>query len=406
MKPLEAITVLDLSRILAGPWATQNLADLGAEVIKVEKPGRGDETRRWGPPFARQTDGALGDATYFFCCNRGKRSICVDFAKPAGAAIIRRIAAKADVLVENYKLGSLKRYGLDYDALRMENPRLIYCSVTGFGQNGPYADRPGYDALIQAMGGLMSVTGEPDGVPGAGPQKVGVAITDLMAGQYATCAILAALLKRAASGQGSHIDIALLDVQVAMLANQASAWLVGGVLPRRMGNAHPSIVPYQPFACADGHIMIAVGTDEQFTALCRAAGCPHLAEDVRFRTNAERVEHREALLALLGPIISKRNGAEWITLGNAQGFPCGPVNTLDRVFEDPQVRARELAIRCPAKRYGLVSTVANPMRFDGVCASSPVPPPELGRASAEVLRDHGYTDDQIAVFRAQGVIEA
>ena len=404
IKPLEAITVLDLSRILAGPWATQNLADLGATVIKVEKPLQGDETRRWGPPFAHAAEGASADATYFFCCNRGKRSICVDFTRPEGAQVIRRLAARADVLVENYKVGGLARYGLDCDSLRRESPRLIYCSITGFGQSGPYADRPGYDALIQAMGGLMSVTGEPDDAPGGGPQKVGVAIVDLMAGQYATSAILAALLERTKMGRGAHIDIALLDVQVAALANQATAWLVGGVLPQRMGSGHPSIVPYQPFACADGHVMITIGSDRQFETFCRAAGCARLASDPRFRTNAGRVEHRQTLVPLLSSIMSQKGCAEWIALGEAHGFPCGPVNTIDQVFADPQVQARALMLRQPTARYGTVTTVANPMRFDGRSANSPLPPPELGSATEEVLKEFGYTDDEITTLRARGAV--
>jgi crotonobetainyl-CoA:carnitine CoA-transferase CaiB-like acyl-CoA transferase len=403
-RPLRGVRVLDLSRVLAGPWATQNLADLGADVIKVEKPGQGDETRRWGPPFARGLDGTPGDATYFFCCNRGKRSITVDFTQPDGAAILRRIAASADVLVENYKVGALARYGLGDGALRALNPRLIYCSITGFGQSGPYAARPGYDALIQGMGGLMSVTGEPDDHPGAGPQKVGVAIVDLMAGMYATSAILAALIERESSGSGTHIDTALLDVEVATLANQASAWLIGGTIPRRYGTAHPSIVPYQAFACADGHVMLTLGTDAQFAAFCRAADRPDLASDPRFRDNAGRVRHREALLALLAPLLRRRGCAEWVALGQMHGFPCGPVNTLDQVFADPQVIARELTPALESARYGPLPTVASPMRFAGTAALAPLPPPALGGASEQVLHELGYSDDEIAGLRARGVI--
>jgi crotonobetainyl-CoA:carnitine CoA-transferase CaiB-like acyl-CoA transferase len=403
-KSLEGLTVLDLSRVLAGPWATQNLADLGAAVIKVEKPGAGDETRRWGPPFARDVTGRDGDATYFFCCNRGKRSISVDFACPEGAGIIRRLATQADVLVENYRVGGLARHGLDFDSLRAINPRLIYCSITGFGQDGPYAQRAGYDALIQAMGGLMSVTGEPDGTPGGGPQKVGVAVVDIMAGLYATSAILAALLERAKTGRGSHVDIALLDVQVAALANQATAWLLGGAVPQRMGSGHPSIVPYQPFACADGHVMITIGNDSQFTAFCRASGCPQFASDPRYRTNAGRVEHRHALLPRLARIVSKKRCAEWIALGAAHGFPCGPVNTIDRVFADPQVQARQLEVSLRTERYGQVATVANPMRFDGTPVLASQPPPELGSSTEQVLQEFGYSAGEIAELSAQGVV--
>ena len=404
IQPLDGIRVLDLSRVLAGPMASQNLADLGAAVVKIEKPGEGDETRRWGPPFAQDTSGTDGDATYFLCCNRGKRSVTVDFTQAEGAEIIRRLAARADVLLENYKVGSLERYGLDSASLRSLNPRLIYCSITGFGQSGPYADRPGYDALIQAMGGLMSITGEPDANPGGGPQKTGVAVVDLMAGSCATSAILAALFARVRTGNGTHIDISLLDVQVAALANQATAWLVGHSLPRRWGNSHPSIVPYQPFACSDGKVMIAVGNDSQFTALCRAADCLELATDPRFRVNAGRVTHREALLAALSPRLAGKTAAEWVLLGQKHGFPCGPINTIDRVFDDPQVSARELVSKLESRRYGSMSTVANPMRFDGRPAVSQLPPPELGSSTVEVLREHGYTREAIDDMQARGVI--
>jgi crotonobetainyl-CoA:carnitine CoA-transferase CaiB-like acyl-CoA transferase len=330
--------------------------------------------------------------------------VTVDFTRPEGAEVIRRLAARADVLVENHKVGSLERYGLDSAALRSLNPRLVYCSITGFGQSGPYADRPGYDALIQAMGGLMSVTGEPDGNPGGGPQKVGVAVVDLMAGSCATSAILAALLARVTTGQGAHIDISLLDVQVAALANQATAWLIGGCLPQRLGNSHPSIVPYQPFTCADGEVMLAIGNDGQFAALCRAADRPELASDPRFRTNAGRVVHREALLTVLSPLLAGRACAEWVLLGKRHGFPCGPINTIDRVFDDPQVNARELIRELESRRYGAVRTVANPMRFDGRPAVSQLPPPELGSSTVEVLCEHGFSSETIRDLQARGVI--
>jgi crotonobetainyl-CoA:carnitine CoA-transferase CaiB-like acyl-CoA transferase len=404
VKPLSGIKVVDLSRVLAGPWATQNLADLGADVVKVEKPAEGDETRRWGPPFAKDVHGADGDATYFFCCNRGKRSVTVDFTQPEGAAVLRRLAERADILVENFKVGSLARHRLDYPALRSLNPQLIYCSITGFGQSGPYADRAGYDALIQAMGGLMSVTGEPDGAPGAGPQKVGVAVIDLMAGMYATSAILAALLERARTGAGAHIDTALLDVQVAALANQATAWLIGGVRPRRCGSAHPSIVPYQPFACADGPVMLAIGNDRQFAAFCRAVERPDLACDPRFRANAGRVEHRQDLLAILTPLLLRKPSAEWVSLAARHGFPCGPINTVEQVFADPQVEARELTAALDTERYGAIRTVSSPLRFDDRSATSSLPPPELGGATEAVLGELGYTHAEIAALRSRGVI--
>ena len=404
LKPLQGLVVLDLSRVLAGPWATQNLADLGASVIKIEKPAEGDETRRWGPPFAKDAAGADGDATYFFCCNRGKRSVTLDFAKPEGAAVLRRMAERADVLVENFKVGCLERYGLDYASLQRSNSRLVYCSITGFGQTGPYADRSGYDALIQAMGGLMSLTGEPDGSPGGGPQKVGVAVVDLLAGMYATSAILAALLHRERTGTGTHIDVALLDVQVAALANQASAWLIGGALPERWGSGHPSIVPYQAFACADGHVMISIGNDTQFAAFCSAGDCPHVASDSRFRTNAGRVEHRQALLSVLTPLLLRRSCADWVELGAKYGFPCGPINTLDRVFVDPQVQARELISELETGRYGRVRTVTNPIRFNGHPAISSLPPPDLGDAAKEVLHEYGYSSAEISAMRRRGVI--
>jgi len=402
-KPLDGLTVLDLSRVLAGPWATQHLADLGARVIKVERPGVGDDTRRWGPPFVPAPDGAPGDATYFHCCNRGKRSIGIDFTRPEGAAVLRRLAARADVLIENHKVGSLQRYGLDYAALRELNPRLIYCSITGFGQTGPYADRPGYDALIQAMGGLMSVTGEPDGAPGGGPQKVGVAVVDLLAGMYALSSVLAALLGRTTTGLGTHIDISLLDVQVAMLANQASAWLLAGTLPQRWGTGHPSIVPYQAFACADGHVMLAIGNDGQFHAFCEAAGAAHLAADPRYRNNRGRVEHRGTLVPALTQILRGKRREEWIALGEAHGFPCGPINTIDQVFADPQVQARGMVTTLHGKRDE-VRSVSSPMRFDGISALSPVPPPALGDSTEEVLGELGYSTAEIAALRASAVL--
>jgi crotonobetainyl-CoA:carnitine CoA-transferase CaiB-like acyl-CoA transferase len=401
---LTGIKVLDLSRILAGPWATQTLADLGAEVIKVERPGTGDETRRWGPPFAATVDGDVGDATYFLACNRGKRSITVDFTKTGGRAVLRKLLARCDVLVENFPAGGLRRYELDYESLRGECPRLIYCSITGFGQTGPYTSRPGYDALVQAMGGLMSITGQPDGQPGAGPQKVGVAVTDVMTGLYACNAILAALVGRARSGCGTHIDMALLDVQVATLVNQASSWLQARVMPERMGSNHPSIVPYQPFECADGHVLLAIGSDRQFAAFCNAVGHSEWATDPRFSSNAGRVKHRAEVAALLGPVLRARSCGDWAALGAAHDFPCGPINNLRQVFDDPQVRARELVTALPSHRYGTVTTVANPIRYDGRIACAPTAPPDLGQATQEILADLGLSTAEIRHLAQTGAI--
>jgi crotonobetainyl-CoA:carnitine CoA-transferase CaiB-like acyl-CoA transferase len=401
---LDDINVVDLSRVLAGPWSTQNLADLGADVIKIERPGVGDDTRSWGPPFVSHTEGDAQDAAYFFCANRNKRSLTLDFTTEKGREILIKLIAQADVLIENYKVGGLKKYGLDYDSLSRINPRLIYCSITGFGQDGPYADRPGYDALVQAMGGLMSITGEPDGVPGGGPQKVGVAVVDILTGLYATNAILAALLHRAKSDQGQHIDIALLDVQVAALANQSGNYLLSGSVPQRMGSAHPSIVPYQPFACADGHVMLAIGNDGQFTSLCRAAGQVAIASDERFATNAMRVRHRAELLEVITPLMRQHSVERWCELAQQEGFPCGPINTIDRVFHDPQVRAREMHIQMNSPSYGALDLVASPMRLSASPVSYRRAPPSLGQDTQEVLRDLRYSDDEIASLRDSGVV--
>jgi len=401
---LDGIKIVDLSRVLAGPWSTQNLADLGADVIKVERPGVGDDTRSWGPPFVSRTEGDAEDAAYFFCANRNKRSLTLDFTTEKGRYILIKLIAQADVLIENYKVGGLKKYGLDYDSLSRINPRLIYCSITGFGQDGPYADRPGYDALVQAMGGLMSTTGEPDEVPGGGPQKVGVAVVDILTGLYATNAILAALLHRAKSDQGQHIDIALLDVQVATLANQAGNYLLSGNVPQRMGSAHPSIVPYQPFACADGHVMLAIGNDSQFAALCRAVGQSAIASDVRFATNAMRVRHRAELLDVLTPLMKLHSVERWCELAQQEGFPCGPINTIDRVFHDPQVRAREMQIQMNSPSYGALDLVASPMRLSASPVSYRRAPPSLGQDTQDVLRELHYSDDEISTLRDSGVI--
>ena len=381
--PLAGVRVLDLSRVLAGPWATQTLADLGAEVIKIERPGAGDDTRHWGPPFTATTDGQPGDAAYFLCANRGKKSVELDIATPAGAETVRRLAATCDVVVENFKTGGLKKYGLDYAALAAINPKLVYCSITGFGQDGPDAHRAGYDYMIQAMGGLMSITGQPDGAPGAEPMKVGVAVVDLFTGLYASNAILAALWHARATGEGQHVDIALFDVQAAMLANQATNYFVSGTAPTRMGNAHPNLAPYQPFPCSDGMVIIAVGNDGQFRALCGALG---LELEDRFATNALRVAAREAL----GPLIAAKT-AGFTMQGlmqalDAAGVPCGPVNTIDQVFQEPQAIHRGLTVeQARADLAHPVRTVASPIRLSKTPVRYDAPPPRLGQDTEEVL---------------------
>jgi len=384
--PLSGIRVLDLSRVLAGPWAGQLLADLGADVVKVEKPQGGDDTRAWGPPYLKDASGRdTGEAAYFLCANRNKRSVAIDIATPEGQAQVRALAGQADVVLENFKVGGLKRYGLDYASLKDDHPHLIYCSITGFGQTGPYAARAGYDFLIQGMGGLMSVTGGADGEPGAGPQKVGVALTDIMTGLYATVAVQAALAERERSGLGQHIDLALLDVQIACLANQASNYLAGGQLPRRMGNAHPNIVPYQDFPTADGDIILAVGNDEQFARFCSIAGHAEWALDPRFSSNAQRVTHRAVLLPLLRQATVARSSADWIAALEAAGVPCGPINRIDEVFADPHVQARGLRMTLPHSLAGEVPLVSNPIRFSGSPVSYHSAPPLLGQHTAEVL---------------------
>jgi crotonobetainyl-CoA:carnitine CoA-transferase CaiB-like acyl-CoA transferase len=402
---LSHLRVLDLSRVLAGPWASQVLADLGAEVIKVERPGAGDETRAWGPPWLADAHGAeTRESAYFASTNRGKKSITIDLAHPEGQAIVRRLAERADVLLENHKVGALARHGLGWEALSRLNPRLVYCSITGFGQTGPYRSRPGYDFLIQAMGGLMSITGEPDGAPGGGPVKVGVAVTDVLTGLYATTAVLAALAHRERSGRGQHVDLALLDVQVAMLANQAESYLATGRPPRRLGNAHPSIVPYQAFATRDGQLVVAVGNDGQFARFCEAAGRPELARDARFATNAARVEHRGELVQALAPILVERETGDWIEAFDAAGVPCGPINDLGQVFDDPQVRHRGLRVEVPHPRCGSVPVVASPIRL----SDTPVrhgAPPLLGEHTREVLVELlGMDDADVDALRGRGVI--
>ncbi|MEY8879272.1 MAG: CaiB/BaiF CoA transferase family protein [Leptothrix sp. (in: b-proteobacteria)] len=385
---LAGLKVLDLSRVLAGPWASQLLADLGADVVKVERPGNGDDTRAWGPPWLKDADGDdTPDAAYFFCANRNKRSIAIDLADPAGAALVRRLAAQADVVLENFKVGGLVAYGLDAATLCAAHPRLIYCSITGFGQTGPYAQRAGYDFLIQAMGGLMSVTGRADGEPGAGPQKAGVALVDVMTGLYAAVGILAALNHRERSGCGQHIDLALLDVQVATLANQTANHLIGGLVPQRMGNAHPNIVPYQDFPTADGDMILAIGNDGQFARFCAVAGRPDWATDARFATNAARVANRAELIPLLRQTTVMRSTAQWVAALESEAVPCGPINRLDAVFADPQVVARGLRVDLPHPLAGTVPTVANPIRLSATPVRYALAPPQLGVHAAQVLAD-------------------
>ncbi len=403
--PLSHIRVLDLTRVLAGPWATQLLADLGAEVIKIEKPGEGDDTRGWGPPFLTNADGTQGDAAYFLSTNRGKSSVCIDMATPAGQKLVRELAAKSDIVMENFKVGGLKKYGLDYESLKQINPKLVYCSLTGFGQNGPYAQRAGYDFMIQGMAGIMSVTGQPDGAAGAEPMKTGVAFADIFTGLYSTIGVMAALYHRERTGEGQHVDMALLDSQVAVLANQALNYLVGGKAPTRLGNAHPNIVPYQTFQTRDGYIIMAVGTDRQFKEFCAIIGVPELSDDQRFRTNRGRVENRDRLIPLLVPPMKARTTAGWIAAFEAAAVPCGPINTIDQVFADPQVKARDLQIELAREDGTKIPGVANPIRFSETPVAYAVAPPKLGEGTDRVLSDVlGLAPDDLARLRASGAI--
>lgn len=398
---LSHLRVLDLSRVLAGPWAAQTLADLGADVIKVERRGAGDDTRGWGPPFLKDGDGNNIEAAYYLSANRNKRSITIDLAQPRGAQLIRDLAVRCDVLIENYKVGGLARYGLAYDDIRAINPGIVYCSITGFGQSGPYASRVGYDFMIQGLGGLMSITGESDGPP----EKVGVAITDITTGLYATIGILTALTHRSRTGEGQHIDMALFDAQVAALANQSMNYLVSGIPPQRLGNAHPNIVPYQTFRTRDGDIIVAVGNDGQFGRLCEVAGRPELAADPRFATNAARVAQRAALVPLLAAIISTRDSADWLAALQKADVPCGAVNDLAGVFADPQAQHRGMKIDLPHPAAGRTPTVANPIRLSQTPVEYRSAPPTLGQHTDDVLRSLlGLTDEQIAVLRRDQVI--
>ncbi len=409
MGALSGLKVLDLSRILAGPWASQLLGDLGADVIKIERPadgGRGgDDTRGWGPPWLADGEGAATtDAAYFLCTNRNKRSLTVDITQPAGQEIIRELVAQSDVLVENFKVGGLASYGLDYASLAKINPHLVYCSITGFGQDGPYAARAGYDFLIQGMGGLMSITGRSDDEAGAGPQKVGVALTDILTGLYATVAIQAALAHRDKTGAGQHIDLALLDVQVACLANQAMNYLVSGKVPQRMGNAHPNIVPYQDFPTADGDMILAIGNDAQFGRFCEIAGHVEWARDERFASNAGRVRNRTELLPLLRQTTVMKTTAEWIALLENAAVPCGPINDLAGVFADPQILHRGLRLDMPHAAGGNAPQVGNPIRLSATPIDYRHAPPVLGQDTELVLREMGRSDEDIATLKTAGVI--
>ncbi|MBN9429565.1 MAG: CoA transferase [Burkholderiales bacterium] len=403
--PLSHIRVLDLSRILAAPWAGQILADMGADVIKVERPGSGDDTRSWGPPFLRDADGnETREASYFLAVNRGKRSITVSLDKPEGQRIVRELARHADVVLENYKAGALARYGLDEASLRQINPGLIYCSVTGFGQTGPRRDQAAYDFLIQAMGGLMSVTGERDDKPGGGPQKVGIPIVDLMTGMYAAVSILGALAQRERTGRGEAIDIGMLDVQVAMLSNQAMNYLVSGKAPRRNGNAHPNIQPQDVYTCADGDVVLVVGNDGQFAKLCEVLSCAQWATDVRFATNAQRVRNIAVLSGLLREQLLQWQRHRLIAALDDAGVPCGPINDVAGALEDPQVRARQMLLHMPHASGAQVPQIASPIRFGQAPSHAQTPPPLLGQHSDEVLAELGYGAAEISALRAAGAI--
>ena len=401
--PLVGFRVLDLSRILAGPWASQMLADLGAEVIKIERPLAGDDTRSWGPPYMPDGEGQITtEAAYFHGANRGKYSVCIDMSSTAGQELIRNLVTKSDILIENFKVGGLKKYGLDYDNLKAINPKLIYCSITGFGQTGPYAERAGYDFMIQAMGGLMSVTGE----PGGQPMKVGVALADVLTGLYAANAIQAALIHQLRSGEGQYIDLALLDVQVASLANQAMNYLASGVNPTRLGNAHPNIVPYQAFQTRDGYLILAVGNDAQFKRFCDLAGRADLASDDRYLKNSERVKNRQTLVPQLIDIMLAQDSDYWLEQLNAKGIPCGPINNIDQVFSDPQVQHRGMQLELDHPVAGKVASVGNPIKLSETPVSYEKAPPTLGQHTEAVLSDLlELNPEQIKQLRAEGIID-
>ncbi|WP_250460940.1 CaiB/BaiF CoA transferase family protein [Microbulbifer litoralis] len=404
--PLSHLKVLDLSRILAGPWASQVFADFGAEVIKIERPQRGDDTRHWGPPYLQDEQGAdTADAAYYLSANRGKKSITVDITTGAGQQLVRELASRCDVLLENYKVGGLQKYGLDYESIKAINPGIVYCSITGFGQTGPYARRAGYDAMIQGMGGLMSITGVPDGQPGAGPQKVGVAVADLMTGMYAVSAVLAAVIHRNETGAGQHIDLALLDTQVAWLANQAQNFLTSGKNPQRQGSGHPNIVPYQAVPSKDGYFMLAVGNDDQFKRFCHIAGLDELAEQPAYATNSARVLAREQLVPLIEAATRERESDWWLEKLSDAHVPCGPINTLDQVFADPQVQARGMVVEQSHPSAGSVKTVRNPVVFSESELEYTQAPPVLGEHTETVLREMlGKSDVEIRQLKESGVL--
>jgi formyl-CoA transferase len=404
--PLSHIRVLDLTRVLAGPWCAQNLADLGAEVIKVERPKKGDDSRAFGPPWLKDKEGRETNvAGYFLAANRGKKSITIDISKKEGADIVRELAKRADVVLENYKSGDLVRYGLGYEDLKAINPRIIYCSITGFGQTGPYREKPGYDFMVQGMGGFMSVTGERDNKPGGGPQRAGVPIVDIMTGMYSTVAVCAAIAHREKSGTGQFIDMALLDTQVAILANQAMNYLVSGEPPGRLGNTHPNIVPYQTVKTKDGDIIVACGNDNLFTRFCQATNAPELLKDPRFATNGARVDNRDVLDELLIPIMAKKTTAEWVETLEAAGVPCGPINNLKEVFDNPQVKARGLRVELQHPKVGQVSVVRSPMRFSETPVEHALPPPLLGEHTDEVLaKTLEKSPEEIARLKAAGIV--
>jgi formyl-CoA transferase len=406
MGALSHIRVLDLSRVLAGPWCTQNLADLGADVIKVEKPGEGDDTRHWGPPFARDQSGKdTAESAYFISINRNKRSITVDISKPEGQEIIRQLAKESDVVIENYKVGQLAKYGLDYESLRKVKPDLIYCSITGFGQFGPYSKRPGYDFIVQGMGGFMSVTGEADDFPGASPQKAGVAIADIFTGMYATTSILAAIAHKNHTGEGQYIDLALLDTQIAVMANVASAYLCSDEIPRRWGNASPTIVPYQTLPTSDGWMIVAAGNNGQFRHFVTAGNEAHLADNPLYSENPMRVKHREQLVPLLEEMTRKKTKAEWIALLEKANVPCGPINNFQEVFENEQVKARDIQINVPHPTTGTMKLVASPMRLSKTPVEVRMAPPTLGQHTDEILRERlGLSAQDILLLRENGSI--